>query len=107
MKDEDTSLKELREELLEMRAEFAGLKEELALSRAQARAAQEDENTYRGFFDDGPIPAFRATEQGTFLRVNKAYAEMLGYESPQELMASVKDIARDLFVIPDKRKQII
>ncbi|MFZ5867849.1 MAG: PAS domain S-box protein [Thermodesulfobacteriota bacterium] len=107
MKDEDTSLKELREELLDLRSELARLGEDLAVSRAQARAAQEDQTTYRGFFDDGPIPAFRATEQGTFLRVNKAYAEMLGYESPEALMASVKDIARDLFVVPDKRKQII
>jgi PAS domain S-box-containing protein len=107
MRDEDTTSRELREELLEMRAELARLKEELALSRARARAALKDEATYQGFFDDGPIPAFRATEAGRFLRVNRAYAEMLGYESPEELMSSVKNIARDIFVIPEKRTQII
>lgn len=64
-----------------------------------ARAEQE----FRGLFEDAPIGVFRATLEGRFLMANPALAHMLGYDTPQELMASVTQISDQLNVKPETR----
>jgi len=63
--------------------------------RKQAEEAlAENEALYRNLFENAPIGMFQATFDGVrFLRVNSAYATMLGYESPEELLSTVTDIS--------------
>jgi PAS domain S-box-containing protein len=58
--------------------------------RAQAELAlRRSEASYRSLIDSAPCGIMRmSAEHGRFLDVNAALAEMLGYESPDELLAA-------------------
>ncbi|WP_045222786.1 PAS domain S-box protein [Desulfonatronum thioautotrophicum] len=56
---------------------------------------------------DAPIGIFTSTPEGRFLRVNSAMATMYGYASPEEMCAEITDIARQLYVNPADRFQIL
>lgn len=49
---------------------------------------------------DSPIGIFTSTPEGKFLYANQALADMYGYASPQDMVASVQDIAAELFADP-------
>ncbi len=46
---------------------------------------------------------FISTVDGSYMMVNKALAEIYGYESPEELIMSVRNIADQLYVDPGMR----
>lgn len=46
---------------------------------------------------------FQSTPEGTFIRVNPSFAEMLGYHSPYEMMASIKKMETDFYCDPELR----
>ncbi|BAU10590.1 response regulator receiver sensor signal transduction histidine kinase [Leptolyngbya sp. NIES-3755] len=50
---------------------------------------------------------FQTTLNGRFTQANQALATLLGYNSPQELMDSIQDIARQLYTIPQRRSQFV
>ena len=67
---------------------------------------KEKENYY-GLFDRLAEGIFRTTPNGRYLMANVALARIYGYESPVELMASIKDIGRGLYVDPGRREEFI
>lgn len=72
------------------------------------KAAEEElcraEERYRTLFERAIEGIYRSTADGRFEEVNPPMAAMLGYDSPDELVASVRDLARDFYVLPDRRK---
>ena len=42
-----------------------------------------------------------------YLTLNPALAHMLGYDSPEEVLVTITDIARQLYVNPDDRKKLL
>ncbi len=72
--------------------------------RKRAEAALSDaERDYRGLFDEAVVGIFQSTPEGRYLRVNPAMARMFGYASPEEMIAGVNDIPRQLYV--DSKRQ--
>lgn len=67
---------------------------------------QEKENYY-GIFDHLVEGVFRTTPDGHYLLANVALAKIYGYESPTELMANITDIAKKLYVEPNRRDEFI
>jgi PAS domain S-box-containing protein len=63
-------------------------------------ALREAERKYRGIFDEAIFGIFQSTPGGRFLSVNPAMARILGYDSPQELIASLSNISQQLYVDP-------
>jgi hypothetical protein len=51
-----------------------------------------------------PIGFFVSIPAGRYVSVNSALAVMLGYASPEELIASITDIASQVYVDPRERK---
>jgi phosphoserine phosphatase RsbU/P len=80
----------------------------LALERhlEQAALLKEKENYY-GLFDHLVEGIFRTTPDGHYLLANVALARIYGYDSPVELMASIKDIGRSLYVDPTRRDEFV
>ena len=72
----------------------------------QAALLKEKENYY-GIFDHLVEGIFRTTADGHYLLANVALARIYGYDSPVELMASIKDIGRSLYVEPARRDEFI
>ncbi|HEX7722492.1 MAG TPA: PAS domain S-box protein [Pyrinomonadaceae bacterium] len=58
------------------------------------------EANYRSIFENAVEGIFQSTPEGRFLAVNPAMARILEYESPEDLIASITDITRQLYVNP-------
>ena len=69
-------------------------------------ALHEAEAKYRGIFENATEGIFQTTAEGRYLSANPALARMFGYDSPEELMASVTDIGRQTYVHPEQREQL-
>ncbi len=65
------------------------------------------ERNYRSIFENAIEGIFQTTPDGRFLDANPALATILGYASPAELMATVVDIGRQLYVQPDQRREFV
>ncbi|MFW6179668.1 MAG: PAS domain S-box protein, partial [Desulfohalobiaceae bacterium] len=55
---------------------------------------------------EAPVGVFKSTPEGRFMAVNPAQARMYGYDSPQDMVESVTDIAGQLYADPADREQM-
>ncbi len=72
-------------------------------ARERTRAS---ERRYRQLFERNVAGVFRTTPGGEILEVNGSFARILGYESPEEVLASVESV-KDLFVDPREREGLL
>ncbi len=70
------------------------------------RALEESEKKYRTIFEEALIGIFQSSPEGHYMNANRALADLLGYSSPEELAASVTDIAQQLYVDPRRRDEL-
>jgi diguanylate cyclase (GGDEF)-like protein/PAS domain S-box-containing protein len=77
---------------------------ELVFANAQLRRAEEK---YRAIFEDAVIGIFQATPDGRPLRINRALAELHGYDSPDQLMSEVSNVVTDFFVQPSRMNELM
>lgn len=69
--------------------------------RKQAEAALiEAETRSREIFENAVVGMFQSTPDGRYVRVNRAMAVMHGYDSPQEMIEAITDIAKQEWVDP-------
>lgn len=61
-----------------------------------------NEERYRGIFENALEGLFHTELDNTDINVNPAMANMLGYDSPENLITSITDIRNQLFVNPQK-----
>jgi PAS domain S-box-containing protein len=79
-----------------------------SIARQQERIALVDEReNYYGIFDHLVEGIFRTTTSGHYLLANVALARIYGYDSPVQLMASIKDIAGSLYVEHGRREEFV
>ncbi|HEY2329728.1 MAG TPA: SpoIIE family protein phosphatase [Verrucomicrobiae bacterium] len=79
-----------------------------SMARQQEKQALvEEKENYYGLFDHLVEGIFRTTVNGHYLLANIALARIYGYDSPVELMASIKDIANRLYVEHGRREEFI
>lgn len=65
------------------------------------------EERYRTIFRNSPLGIFRSTIEGRFLEVNPALAEVLGYDSPEEVIENIYNIAEQIYVRSEERETIV
>jgi PAS domain S-box-containing protein len=70
-------------------------------------AVAEAEAKYRGIFENSVMGIFQTTPEGRFISLNMAAAHILGYDSPEEVLNTVGDISRQLYVNPDRRSELL
>ena len=68
----------------------------------QVRRAEEN---YRSIFENAVEGIFQSTPEGRFITVNPAMARILGYDSPQEMIAKLTDVTSQLYVSPKARER--
>lgn len=61
---------------------------------------------YRDIVENAVVGIFQSTPEGRYITVNPAMANMLGYDSPHELVASITDITQQVYVDPESREQL-
>jgi len=67
----------------------------------------ENESLYRNLFENAAIGMFQSTLEGRFLRINKAYATMLGYASQEEVISNITDTATQIHTDPRNRAELL
>jgi PAS domain S-box-containing protein len=76
--------------------------------RKQAEEAlKNSEAKYRNIFENAVEGIYQSTIGGRFITANAALARMAGYESPEELIESIKDIGTQLYVHPEDREKFM
>ncbi len=65
------------------------------------------EEKYRSLYQNAALGIFHSTLDGKFLDVNPALAKMLGYASTDDVIASIDDLAEQIYVEPSRHKEFI
>ncbi|MBW4470118.1 MAG: PAS domain S-box protein [Stenomitos rutilans HA7619-LM2] len=81
------------------------LQAEIAERRQAEVALQQAEARYRSIFENAIEGIFQSTPDGRYLSANAALAKLYGYASPEELIATLTDIAHQLYVDPTRRAE--
>jgi PAS domain S-box-containing protein/putative nucleotidyltransferase with HDIG domain len=68
---------------------------------------RDSEVKYRSIFDNALEGIFQSTMEGRLLDANPAFAHILGYESPEEIMSDMADMDSRFYVYPEKRKEFL
>jgi PAS domain S-box-containing protein len=63
------------------------------------------EEKYRSIFENAVEGIFQTNVGGRFITANPALARMFGYESPEDLLENVSNIAEQLYVVPERRAE--
>ena len=79
-----------------------------AMERTESRKALlKAEERYRGIFENSVAGIFQTTPEGTYLDVNPALTRIYGYAHREEMMSKISDIARLLYVDPNRRAEFV
>jgi len=78
---------------------------DIAKRKQVEEALQESESKYRNIFENAMEGIYQSTPEGRFITANAAFAQMAGYDSPEELISSIEDIGTQLYVRPEDRKR--
>jgi PAS domain S-box-containing protein len=68
---------------------------------------RQSEKRYRSIFENAVEGIFQTTLDGKYITVNPALARMYGYDSPDDLIATITDVATQLYVDPRRRDEFI
>ncbi len=71
------------------------------------QALRESEKRYRSLFENAPLAIFQSSLEGKVMAVNPAFASMFGYELPEEIYATVTNVADSIFADPRRRQEIV
>ena len=69
-------------------------------------ALKKSEEKYRNIFENAVEGIFQSTPEGRYRSANPALARMHGFDSPEELITTVTDIARQIYVNPQERLRL-
>ncbi len=84
---------------------YEGMCEDITERKEMESTLRETEKKYRGIFDSSIVGIFQSTQEGRFLSVNSSLTNTLLYESPEDMIASITDIASQLYVDSKRRTE--
>jgi diguanylate cyclase (GGDEF)-like protein/PAS domain S-box-containing protein len=88
-------------------AQLEGVILDISARKRADLAARESERRYRGLFDHAIEGIFRTTSEGRYLDANPALARIYGFDSTEDLIQSLRDIRRQLYVDPMRREEFM
>jgi len=65
------------------------------------------EKKYRSIFENATEGIFQSTMDGKVINANPAFAKILGYQSPEELISKIFDIGHQHWLNPEKREEFV
>jgi len=82
-----------------------GASQDVTERKQAEKALREAEQKYRDIFENAGEGIFQTTPEGQFLAANPALARMHGFDSPEEMTSSLKDISRQVYADPTRRQE--
>jgi two-component system cell cycle sensor histidine kinase/response regulator CckA len=107
MDNQSQTVKELLQELAALKQRLAKLERLKAGPDPGDSLPNDGEAKYRRLFEMATIGIFQSSPEGKVITANPEFARMFGYESPEDVISSVKDIAADMYVDPQRRLEIV
>jgi len=92
---------------LELRRNIAELARSIDGHERTEEALRQAESKYRSIFENVSEGIFQTSPEGKFISANRKLARIYGFSSPEELIASFSDVARQLYVNPARRSEFI
>lgn len=89
----------------ELTAANVALRAEVSERQQAAAALRAAEARYRGIFENAVEGIFQTTPEGHYRSANPALARIYGYATPDDLIANLTDIERQLYVVPTRRAE--
>lgn len=86
---------------------IVGAARDVTERKRSEEALRTAERNYRSIFENATEGMYQSTPEGTFISVNPAFAKIYGYDSPDELITSLRDIRTQLYVDPDRREELL
>ncbi len=86
---------------------FRGATRDITERKRMEEALRASEEKYRMIIESAVEGIFQSIREGRFVSANPAMARILGYETPEELISSVKNIVEQIYVRPDDRTKIM
>jgi len=84
-----------------------GITTDITQRKQAEESRKESEERYRSIFENAVEGIFQTTLDGKFAAVNPSLARMYGYDSPDEMIATITDIGSQLYVDPGRRDEFI
>ncbi len=78
---------------------------EMQSQQLAAEALSRAEEKYRSIFENAVEGIFQTTLEGRYLCCNPALARIYGYDSPKQMIEEIGCIERELYVLPERRRQ--
>ncbi|MGC9526674.1 MAG: PAS domain S-box protein [Limnospira sp.] len=75
--------------------------------RRTEEVLRQTEAKYRSIFENAAEGICQTTPDGRYISANPALARILGYDSPEDLIETLADISRQLYVQPTRRDEFI
>lgn len=85
---------------------IVGIGRDVTKRREIEEDLREAEQRFRGIFEETIVGVFQGTPSGRYLSVNPAMARIFGYESADEMVRNVSDVAQ-AYVDPKKYMELI
>ena len=85
---------------------YVAIKQDCTSRKIAEDRLRQAEEKYRSIFEDAVIGIFQITPEGRPVSVNRALARMHGYDSPEQLLAEVSNVGRQLFVDPNALQEL-
>jgi PAS domain S-box-containing protein len=102
-----TGLDHSEDELGQLAHAFDEMADALERNEASRKQTEEvlkqSEEKYRNIFENAVEGIFQTTPEGRFISVNPAFARMIGYDSPEEMIQDIADIGQQGYVNPEDR----
>jgi PAS domain S-box-containing protein len=86
---------------------LCGITTDITQRKRTEDALRQSEERYRSIFENAVEGIFQKTLDGKFIAVNPALARMYGYDSPDDMIATITDTASQLYVDPGRRHEFI
>jgi PAS domain S-box-containing protein len=88
----------------EIRQLNAGLEKQVEERTTDLRKSEEK---YRSIFENSVEGIYQTTLEGRFISVNPAFARICGFESPGEMINSISDIRKQIYVHAEDRDRLM
>jgi PAS domain S-box-containing protein len=84
-----------------------GISEDITDRKRTEYALRKSEERYRSIFQNAVEGIFQTTLDGKYVAVNPALSRMYGYDSPEDMIATIMNIASQLYVDSGRRDEFI
>jgi two-component system cell cycle sensor histidine kinase/response regulator CckA len=84
---------------------YEGIFEDISDRKLLEDQLRQARQKYCDIVENAVVGIFQSTPEGRYISVNPAMANMLGYDSPQDLVASITDITRQVYVDSKPREE--